>query len=96
MAVRTRSLWVASPGVLGQPPASLGRFWGRRPFVRSTIARWHEPTETVVDAHDFQAVEVSVVSNEGHVHHLNVVQNDDVEVTSRSRGQTSVRMTAKN
>ena len=39
------SLWVASPGVLSQLPASLGRFMGRRPFVRSTIARWQEATD---------------------------------------------------
>ena len=32
LAVRPLSLWVASPGVLSQPPASLGRFLGRRPF----------------------------------------------------------------
>ena len=45
LAVGPISLWVASPGVLSQPPASLGRFWGRRPFVRSTIARWQEATD---------------------------------------------------
>ena len=39
VAVGPLSLWVASPGVQSQPPASLGRFLGRRPFVRSTIAR---------------------------------------------------------
>ena len=36
---RPRSLWVASPGVLSQPPWLLGRFSGRRPFARSAIAR---------------------------------------------------------
>ena len=45
VAVGPLSLWVVSPGVLSQPPASLGRFWGRRPFVRSTIARWQEATD---------------------------------------------------
>ena len=45
MAVGPLSLWVASPGVLNQPPVSLGRFLGRRPFVRSTIARWQEATD---------------------------------------------------
>ena len=44
LAVRKLSLWDASPGVLSQLPASLGRFWGRRSFVRSTIARWQEAT----------------------------------------------------
>ena len=33
VAVGKLSLWVASPGVLSQPPASLGRFLGRRPFL---------------------------------------------------------------
>ena len=37
-AVRSRSLWVASPGSESSPE-SHGRFLGRRPFVRSTIAR---------------------------------------------------------
>ena len=32
VAVRPLSLWFASPGVLSQPPASLARFLGRRPF----------------------------------------------------------------
>ena len=45
VAVGPLSLWVASPGVLSQPPASLGRFPGRRPFVRSTIAWWQEATD---------------------------------------------------
>ena len=45
VAVRPLSLWVASPGVLTQPPASLGRFLGRRPILRSTIARWQEATD---------------------------------------------------
>ena len=45
VAVGPPSLWFASPGVLSQPPASLGRFWGRRPFVRSTIAPWQEATD---------------------------------------------------
>ena len=45
VAVRSRSLWVASPGVLGQPHASLGRFLGRRPFLRPAIARWQEATD---------------------------------------------------
>ena len=45
VAVGKRSLWVASPGVMSQPPVSLGRFSGRRPFVRSTIARWQEATD---------------------------------------------------
>ena len=36
---RPRSLWVASPGVLSQPPLLLGRFLGRRPCARSAIAR---------------------------------------------------------
>ena len=45
VAVRPLSLWVASPGVLSQLPASLGRFLGRRPFVRSTIAQWQEATD---------------------------------------------------
>ena len=40
VAVRPLSRWVASPGDMSQPPVSLGRFLGRRPFVRSTIARW--------------------------------------------------------
>ena len=32
--------------VFGSPPlVSLGRFLGRRPFVRSTIARWQEATD---------------------------------------------------
>ena len=39
------SLWDASPGVVSQLPVSLGRFWGRRSFVRSTIARWQEATD---------------------------------------------------
>ena len=30
---------------MSQPPLSLGRFLGRRPFVRSTIARWQEATD---------------------------------------------------
>ena len=30
----------------GSPPlVLLGRFWGRRPFVRSTIARWQKATD---------------------------------------------------
>ena len=37
------SLWVASPGVLSQPPASLGRFLGRRPAARSAIAGGRRP-----------------------------------------------------
>ena len=45
VAVRSRSLWFASQGVLSQPPASLGRFLGRRPFLRSAIARWQEATD---------------------------------------------------
>ena len=45
VAVGPLSLGVASPGVLSQPPASLGRFQGRRTFVRSTIARWQEATD---------------------------------------------------
>ena len=32
VAVRKLSLWVASLGDMSQPPASLGRFLGRRPF----------------------------------------------------------------
>ena len=39
VAVRTQSLWDASPGVMSQPPWSLGRFSGRRPRARSAIAR---------------------------------------------------------
>ena len=39
VAVRTQSLWDASPGVMSQPPWSLGRFSGRRPCARSAIAR---------------------------------------------------------
>ena len=45
VAVRKLSLWVASPGVLSQPPSSLGRFLGRRPFLRSTVAGWQEATD---------------------------------------------------
>ena len=45
MAVRSRSLWVGSAGVLSQPPASRGGFLGRRPFLRSTVARWQEATD---------------------------------------------------
>ena len=45
MAVGSRSLWVASPGAMSQPPASLGRFLGHRSFVRSTTARWQEATD---------------------------------------------------
>ena len=44
-AVRELSLWVASPGVRSQPHLSIGRFLGRRPFVRSTIARGRVTTD---------------------------------------------------
>ena len=37
LAVRPLSLWDASPGVLSQPPLSLGRFQGRRPSVLSRL-----------------------------------------------------------
>ena len=37
MAVRTQSLWVASPGVMSQPPFSTDRSLGRRP---SSHERW--------------------------------------------------------
>ena len=45
LAVGKRSLWDASPGVMSQPPVSLGRFSGRRPCARSAIARWQEATD---------------------------------------------------
>ena len=45
MAVGPLSLWVATPGVLSQLPASLGRLEGRLPFLRSTIATWQEATD---------------------------------------------------
>ena len=44
MAVGSLSLWVASPGVLSQPPASLGGCWVAA-LSRSTIARWQEATD---------------------------------------------------
>ena len=43
VAVGTRSLWVASPGVMSQLPSSPGRFLGRRPLLRSTVARGRSP-----------------------------------------------------
>ena len=43
-AVRTQSLRDASPGSESSP-SSPGRFWGRRPFVRSAIVRWQEATD---------------------------------------------------
>ena len=53
LAVRPRSLWDASPGVMSQPPVSLARFSGRRPCARSAIARGrrlltHSPRREVV------------------------------------------------
>ena len=45
----SRSLWVASPGVLSQLPATLGRSLGRRPFLRFTIARWQESSGLTLD-----------------------------------------------
>ena len=45
MAVRAVSLWVASPGVLSQPPLPRGRLLGRRSFVRSTVAWWRNTTD---------------------------------------------------
>ena len=44
MVVGPRSLWVASQRSESSP-CSKRRFWGRRPFARSTIARWQEATE---------------------------------------------------
>ena len=41
VAFGTRSLWVASPGVMSEPPASLVGV-GVAALSRSTIARWQE------------------------------------------------------
>ena len=47
VAVRSLSLWVASPGVMSQSPASLGRFLGSpslRAFHHCPVAGGHRPT----------------------------------------------------
>ena len=48
LAARKRSLWVASPGVLSQPPFPPDRFLGRRPSVlgyslTAWMRGWHGP-----------------------------------------------------
>ena len=44
VAVGKHSLWVASPGVMSELPASLVGFWVSA-LSRSTVARWQEATD---------------------------------------------------
>ena len=60
MAVRTQSLWDASPGVMSQPPWSLGRFSGRRPCARSAIARDRLPLTQSPEGGSQRAVQLGV------------------------------------
>ena len=45
VAIGSRSRWAASPGVMSEQPASLGRFFWVAALSCSAIARWQEATD---------------------------------------------------